>query len=110
MHAPRDDHPVAGAAGRAERHRLIALRRPVRAEAAEVGAPELGGEPLGPAEDVRAHVQVVGAGRERQVEEEEVVGEMGCACGGVVKGVISAAGKAAAASASGVSRWSRRRF
>ena len=52
-----------------ERKRLVPLRRAVPAETAEVGAPQVGRKALGLAEDVRAHVQVVGAAGERQVEE-----------------------------------------
>ena len=40
---PRGDHPVAGPRD-GEGERLVALRRPVRAEAAEPGPPEVRGD------------------------------------------------------------------
>ncbi len=75
VRAPRDDRPVAGPPER-KRERLVPLRGAVAAESAQVGVPQRGREALGLPEHVGAHVQVVGARGERQVEAEEVVGEV----------------------------------
>ena len=66
------DHAIARARRR-ERERLIPLRGAVHAEEAEVGAPELRGEALGLPEQVAAQVEVVDAGREREVQTKQVV-------------------------------------
>lgn len=73
----RDHHPPGAVAGDGQGERFVALRRAVDAEAAEIRAPELGGEALRPAEQVAAQVEVVGSRRQRKVEPEQRVCELG---------------------------------
>ena len=60
-----------------QRERLVALRRSVYAEAAEVGFPQVGGEPFGLSEQVAREMEIVGPGRERQVADEQLVSQLG---------------------------------